>query len=183
MQRECRIRGIQERTDIERRTRLRGNPALIYTHQFPDRLQPVLLIDPRQTDTVARAVQTRHIFPRAEKLHAAVRTAVGLEPLKHLSAVVQHARGGRHADRPEGDDARIVPAVGIGIVHEKHMIGKIFSEAELIRFRQLSGVLFFSDCNVHNEAPLFRYCGCLSNAPCWRGCRRSRRGAAPALLP
>ena len=69
--------------------------------QAPDRLQAVVLVDARKAETVAGAVESGDIFPRAEELHTAVRAAVRPEALKDLGAVVQDAGRRGHGDGPE----------------------------------------------------------------------------------
>ena len=103
-----------------------------------------------QTQTLAGAVQAGDILPRTEKLHAAVGTAVGLQPLKDLGAVVQDAGGGGERDGTVGHDARVVPALAGVVVHEEHMVGKDGAEAELIGRRQRAGMGIFGNSDIHN---------------------------------
>ena len=91
--------------------------ALLHSEMESACLLYTSLVDARKAETVAGAVEPGDIFPRAEELHAAVRAAVGLEALKDLGAVVQDAGRRGHGDGAEGHDARVVPAVLVGIVH------------------------------------------------------------------
>ena len=76
MQGKRRVCRIQEGADIERRAGVGRDPGRIDLHELPDRLQAVVLVDARKAETVAGAVESGDIFPRAEELHTAVRAAV-----------------------------------------------------------------------------------------------------------
>ena len=94
VQGQRRVGGIQERADVERRAGIVRHPSLIDADDLLDGLQRVVGIELRQTQTLAGAVQTGDVLPRTEELYAAVGTAVGLQTLKDLGAVVQDAGAG-----------------------------------------------------------------------------------------
>ena len=154
VQGERRIRRIQEGTDIERRAWLRRNPVGVRLYQLPDRLQAVALVDARQAQPVAGAVQTRDIFPGSEQLHRSVRTAVRFQALEDLCAVMQNACCRRDADRPEGYDACVMPSFLIRIIHQEHVVCKHGAEAELAGRRQLAGMRCFCHADVHRYSLL-----------------------------
>ena len=149
MQGKRRIRRIQKRADIERGTGSRRDPYGIRLYQLPDRLQAVALIDTRQAQPVAGAVQPCDVFPGSEQLHRSIRAAVCLQALEDLRAVMQNACCRGNADRPEGYNARVVPSFLIRIIHQEHMVCKHGAEAEPVGRRQLAGMRCFCDADIH----------------------------------
>ena len=154
MQGKRRVCRIQEGADIERRAGCRRDPRGIHLYQLPDRLQAVALIDARQAQPVAGAVQPCDVFPGSEQLHRSVRAAVRLQSLEDLRAVMQNACRRRNADRPEGYDARVVPPLPVCIIHQKHMVREYGAEAEPVGGRQLAGMRCFCHADVHRHSLL-----------------------------
>ena len=68
---------------------------------------------------------------RAEQLDFVLRGAVGLHALKALLGVVKHHGGGVQGQGAVGHDAGVVPALALVIVHDEHMVGEDFAEAQL----------------------------------------------------
>ena len=118
-----------ERANIERSSLCRGNPILIDAHKLFNRLYGKSLIDCRDAKTLIRAIQAGHVAVRAEEKDASILRAVSLQALKNLLAIMQAHRGGIKLDWTIGNDARIVPALALVIVHQEHMIGIVISEA------------------------------------------------------
>ena len=154
VQRQGRVGGVQERADVQGRTGVRGDPTGVDLDQFLDCLQAVFLVDARKTEPVARAVQACDVLPGSEQLHLAVRAAVCLESFKDLGAVVQNACRRRDGNGTEGDDARVVPAVAVGVVHEEHVVGEDCAEAQLVGRRKRTMVRIRCNSDFHNHSLL-----------------------------
>ena len=149
MQAQLCVRAEQERANIERCAGLGGDKALVHLHQRLHRLQRLLRGHHRQAHADTGVLQALHIVPRTEQLHAAVRAAVCLQTLKDLGAVVEHTSGRRQGNILEGDDAGIVPALFITVVHDEHVVGIVDAEAQLVRGGQLHGVCCFGHADIH----------------------------------
>ena len=85
-----------------------------------------------------------------------VGSAVRLEPFEYLGSVVEHGACGIEAEISVGYDARIVPAVLLIIVHDKHMIAENMSEAEILLIRLFLRRLSFRDSYIHDKILTFR---------------------------
>ena len=172
VQTQLRIRAEQERANVQRSARLGRHPVLIQLHQFAHRLQSVVRIQLRKSQSIAGSIQARDVVPRAEQLHAAVRTAIRLHALEYLRAVMENGGGGRKRQRAVGNDARSVPAVLFIVIHDEHMIGEIIAEAQLFNRRHNAAFFTFRYRDFHGFAS-FRF---PSDVPCCGGCPRSIRG-------
>jgi hypothetical protein len=75
-----------------------------------------MLVEPGDAQDVIGAVQTPEVLLWPEQLDAARRRAVGLEPLEHALAVVQHHGRRVHGDRAVRLDAGGVPSL-VGHIH------------------------------------------------------------------
>ena len=93
----------------------------------------------------------------AEQLNVAVRGAIGLHALKQLLCVMEHHGGGVHFKAAVGNDAGVKPTLALGVVHNEHMIGELFTEAQLgFVLRLLLGMSGFRNLDVqHTIKPLF----------------------------
>lgn len=80
---------------------------------------------------VGRVLQTLGIAVRPEELNGVVHGAIGLHALEDLLCVVEHHAGRIHLEGLIGDDAGIVPALALGVVHQEHMIGEDLAKAQL----------------------------------------------------
>ena len=151
VQSERRVGAVEEGADVKGRAGSVRHPGCIDLDRGLNGLQRIVGVELRQAQTLAGAVQAGDIFPRAEELHAAVGTAIGLQALKDLRAVVQHACRGGHADGAVGHDARIVPALIGAVVHEEHMVGEHGAEAETVGGGQRAGMRGFGDRDIHKN--------------------------------
>ena len=185
VQRQIRIGGEQERADIQARTGIGGNPVLIELDNGADALERLIGVDAGQADTVAGLVQAGHVVPRTEQLHAeyahlAVGTAVGLQTLKDLGAVVEDARGGGEGNGAVGDDAGIMPALGVRVVHNEHVVGEVVAEAQLVGRGQGALVRILRNFDFHRMYLLLKYSMIKARlrASYSRGWRRSIHGTS-----
>ena len=125
-------------------------------------LNVVLYRDLGDAQTVGRILKTLGVAVRAEQLHGVVSGAVGLHALKDLLCVVEHHGSGVQFKGAVGDDAGIVPALALGVIHDEHMVGELFAEAEL---RLIGGLCLgrsrAGDLDIqHSEFPSFLLCAC-----------------------
>ena len=120
-----------EGADIQGGTIGVGHPVAVHIHQSLNGLNVILHGDLRDAQTVGRILEALCVALRAEQLHGVVRGAVSLHALKDLLCVVEHDSGRVQRERSIGDDAGIVPALALGIVHNEHMVGELLAEAEL----------------------------------------------------
>ena len=77
-------------------------------------------------------------------------------PFKDLLRVVEHHGSRVQRERAVRDDAGVVPALALGIIHHEHMVGKLLAKAEL---RLIGGFCFGAggalDLDLqHNLLPL-----------------------------
>ena len=142
----------QEGADIEGGARLGGDEALVHLHQRLYGLQRVLRRNHRKPQTDGGVFHALHVVPGAEQLHLPVGAAVGFQPLKNLGAVVEHAGGGRQGDVLEGDDAGVMPALFIIVVHDEHMVGVVNAEAQLVRGNRFAGMGGFRNADIHKDS-------------------------------
>ena len=140
---------VQERTQVQRGTGSRGSPILLALNESGQRFQRILLRDLRQAKTLGRVVQPADILHRAEQLHGAVGTAICLQSLENLGAVMEHRGCGMEGDGCKRNDSGIVPALLRIVVHHKHMIGKNLTEAKGTAVRFLLRAGGFGDRNIH----------------------------------
>ena len=153
VQRQRGIGGVQEGPDVQAGAGVGGHPVLIHPHHLLDGLQCVVGIHLGQAQTLTGTVQPGDVLPGAEELHLAVRAAVRLQPLEHLGAVVQDAGGGGQGNGAVGHDAGVVPAVLLGVVHDKHVVGEHGAEAQLIGGGQGAGMGILGDSDIHGDLP------------------------------
>ncbi len=156
MNAEVRIVSEHERTDIERRARLGGYPIAVEVHEGIERLKRKLLVKLGQAEALRRIVHSAYVLDGAEHLDLPVGSAVRLEPFEYLGSVVEHGACGIEAEISVGYDARIVPAVLLIIVHDKHMIAENMSEAEILLIRLFLRRLSFRDSYIHDKILTFR---------------------------
>ena len=149
----------QEGTDVQGGAGLRGDEPLVQLYQSLDSLQSILGGHHRQAETDGGVLHTLHVVPGTEQLDLAVLAAVSLQALKDLGTVVEHAGGGGQGDVLEGDDAGIVPALFIGIVHDEHVVGVVDAEAQLVGGGQFDGMGGFRDADIHGIFLLLLPCG------------------------
>ena len=131
------VGGDDERADVEARAGLGGDPVLVDGHDGLDGLHEVLLGDLGDAQAVVGVVGALGVHVRAEQVGLAVRAAIGLQALEHRLAVVEHHRGGVQLDLLVRHDARVVPALALGVIHHKHVIGEDVAEAQLLARRRL----------------------------------------------
>ena len=118
-------------TDVEGRALGTGHPVLLHLHDGLHGLDEVLLGDAGDAEALVGVVHPAGVAVRAEELDLVLRGAVGLHALEALLGVVEHHGGGVQGQRPVGDDAGVVPALSLVIVHDEHVVGEDFAEAQL----------------------------------------------------
>ncbi|MPM74518.1 hypothetical protein SDC9_121506 [bioreactor metagenome] len=124
-------------TDVQRRALGMGNPVLLDLHQCADGLHKVLLGNARHAQALLRVVHAAGVAVRAKELNFTLGGAIGLQALKALLRIVEHHGGGLQGEGGIGHNAGIVPALALGVVHNKHVVGKGLSEAQLRLVRRL----------------------------------------------
>ena len=149
------VRREQEGPDIQGGTGRRGHPCLVHLHQLLNGGHGDVGGHQGQPNTLSGVVQTLHVGIVAEELHFAVLAAIGLQPLEHLAGIVKDTGGGRQAQGAEGDDAGIMPALFAGVVHNKHMVGKHGTKAQLVRGGHGTGIGIFCDGEFHERFASF----------------------------
>ena len=126
-----RLGGDDEGADIQGGARLGGDPILVHGDDGLHRLDIVLLGHPGDAQAVVGVVGPLGVHVRAEEVVLPVGALIGLQALKHLLAIVEHHGGGGQGDVLEGDNAGVVPPLAPGVVHDEHVVGKDFPEAQL----------------------------------------------------
>ena len=121
-----------EGADIEGGTLTGGDPFLFHRNQSLQGIQHVVGVQAGDTETVVGIVHSLDIPIGTEELNASVGGAVRLQPLEHFLGIVEHHAGRIHGQILIRNDTGVMPALSLMVVHHKHMIGEIFSEAQMI---------------------------------------------------
>ena len=96
----------------------------------------------RHRHAVGRTLEAPCIGVGAEQVHAAVVALVGLQAFKNLLRVVQHGQRRIEREIGAGFDARAMPALGLVVADDRHVIGEDPAEA---RVHQLCRALLLGD--------------------------------------
>ena len=108
-----------------------GHPVLLHLHNGLHGLDEVLLGELGNAEPLVGVVHAAGVALGAEELNPVLRGAVGLHALEALLGIVEHHGGGVQGQGAVGNDPGIVPALALVIVHDEHMVGKNFAEAQL----------------------------------------------------
>lgn len=126
-------------------------PVLLDGDEPLEALHQQLLIHFRDDEALAGGVQALEVLAGTEELDFAVGGAVGLHALKDLLRVVQAGAGRVHRDGAVGDDARVVPALSVVVVHQEHVVGKDMAEAEVVLVGLLLRMIGQRDLDLHHR--------------------------------
>ena len=96
----------------------------------------------------AGQVQPTHVVHGAEQLDGAVCGAVGFQTLEDLLGVMEDLGGWVDLEGGIGDDAGVMPALTLVIVHHKHVVGHILAEDQLGGVRLLLPLLGAGDLDL-----------------------------------
>ena len=100
--------------------------------------------------TLVGDVEALEVLVGPEQQDAAVLGAVGLHALEGLLGVVEDGGGGAQGDGAVGNDAGVMPADALVVVHQQHVVGEDGAEAQL---RALGGLFLgmggFGDLDFH----------------------------------
>ena len=119
-------------TNVERRSLFVRHPILLGLDNGAERIDHILLFKLRDAETLVGAVHSLNVLVGTEKLNRAVGRAVRLESLKHLLRIVEdHARGVKRKVLIR-HDARVMPALSLVVVHDKHVVGEVLAESEVV---------------------------------------------------
>ena len=80
--------------------------------------------------TVICGIGTLCVHIGAEEICVTVFTTVCLESLKHFLSVMEHHRSRRKLKIAKRNDSCIVPTLAFGVIHNKHVVGKVIAETE-----------------------------------------------------
>lgn len=64
---------------------------------------------------------------------------------------MEHHGGGVERKRVIRFDARVVPALTLGIVHDKHVVGVVVAEAQMLLIGLVLRMLGFRDADVKHD--------------------------------
>ncbi len=160
-----------EGTDVQGSAVGVRHPVAVHVHQSLNSLDVIFHGDLGDAQTVSRILETLCVAVRAEQLNGVVSSAVSLHALKDLLSVVEHDGCRVQLKGAVGDDAGIVPAFALGVVHHEHMVGELLAKAQIVLVRLLLGRSGTSDLDIqHDNFPSFL----ISGAACEK-CARKRR--------
>ena len=134
------------------------HPVLIHLDEGLDGLQKILLRDVGNAELLGRIVEAADIVQRAEEIDLPVSRAVGLHALENLLRIVQRHDGGLQGDGAVGDDAGVMPALAVGIIHEEHMVREKAAERDPVHGRFLLGGRGTGDLDIHYRCLLLYSC-------------------------
>ena len=151
------IGGKHEGTDVQAGAVGMRNPVLIHLDQSLHGLLKILSGDGRNAHTIAAIHKAMGVAVGAEQLNVAVRGAIGLHALEQLLCIMEDHGSGIQFKAAVGDDSGVKPTLAFGVVHNEHMIGELFAEAQLGLVRRLLlGMSGFRNLDVqHTIKPLF----------------------------
>ncbi|MPM69613.1 hypothetical protein SDC9_116561 [bioreactor metagenome] len=112
-------------SDVQGGALFLGNPSLFYFHQGFGRFNDIFNRNRRHAETLVRCIDSFRIHFRSEKQYLSVLRFVGLQALKSLLTVMEHHCGGIKRNRAVRYDPCVMPAFSLGIIHNKHMVGKM----------------------------------------------------------
>ena len=146
-----------ERADVQGSAIAVGDPVAVHIHQSLNGLDIILHRDLGDAQTVSRILKTLRVALGAEQLHGVVRSAVGFHALKDLLRIVEHDGSRVQRERRVGDDAGVMPAFALRIIHHEHMVGELFAKAQLaLVLRLLLGRSGAGDLDIqHDNFPSF----------------------------
>ena len=151
-----------------------GHPVLFQLHQGLHGLDEVLHGDLGDAHAVGGILHPLGVALRTEELNGIVHGTIGLHALKKLLGIVEHHGGGVHGEGGVGDDAGVVPALPVGIVHQEHVVCENLGEAQLALIGGLGhggGVFRDFDIQHGKHSPVFCIGG---RPPAGRGASRVR---------
>ena len=146
-----------EGTDIQGSAVRVRHPVTVHIHQSLDGLDVILNRDLGDAQTVSRVLHTLCVALGAEQLDGVIRSAVSLHALEDLLCIVEHDRSGVQREGCVGDDAGVMPALALGIVHNEHMVGELLAKTQLrLVLRLFLRAGSTSDLDVqHDKFPSF----------------------------
>ena len=124
-----------EGTDIQGSTVGMGHPVTVHIHQRLNGLNVVLHRDLGDAQTVGGVLETLCVAVRAEQLDGIIGRAVCLHALKDLLSVVEHDSSRVQFKGAVGDNAGIVPAFALGVIHHEHMVGELLAKTQIALVR------------------------------------------------
>ena len=98
-------------------------------------LNVVLHRDLGDAQTVGGVLETLCVAVRAEQLDGIIGRAVCLHALKDLLSVVEHDSSRVQFKGAVGDNAGIVPAFALGVIHHEHMVGELLAKTQIALVR------------------------------------------------
>ena len=124
-----------EGTDIQGSTVGMGHPVTVHIHQRLNGLNVVLHRDLGDAQTVGGVLETLCVAVRTEQLDGIIGRAVCLHALKDLLSVVEHDSSRVQFKGAVGDNAGIVPAFALGVIHHEHMVGELLAKTQIALVR------------------------------------------------
>ena len=122
------IRTDHEGPDIQGGALFVGDPVPLQFDQLRDAGQGQFLRNLRKAQTLGGLVHPGNVVQGPEQLDSAVGGAVSLQALEDLLRIVQDLGGGVNLQGAVRNDAGIVPALALVIVHNKHMVRHALAE-------------------------------------------------------
>ena len=149
-----------EGTDVQGSAVRVGHPVALHIHQSLHSLDVILHRDLGDAQTVGRILEALCVALRAEQLDGVIRSPVSLHALEDLLSIVEHDGSRIQLKGAVGDDAGIVPALALGVVHHKHMVGELLAKAQVVLVRLLLGRSGTGDLDIqHDKFPSFLITG------------------------
>jgi len=149
-----------EGTDVQGSTIGVRHPVTVHIHQSLHSLDVIFHGDLGDAQTVGRILETLCVAVRAEQLDGVIRSPVSLHALEDLLSIVEHDGSRVQLKGAVGDDAGIVPALALGVVHHEHMVGELLAKAQVVLVRLLLGRSGTGDLDIqHDKFPSFLITG------------------------
>ena len=128
---QAHVIGKAEGADVQRCAVRVGHPVPVHIHQGLHRLGKVLDGDLGDAQAVGGILKAGGVAIGTEQLDSTVGGAVCLHALKNFLRIVEHHSGGVQRQRRIGHNARVMPALAGGVIHQEHMVGEDLAKAEL----------------------------------------------------
>ena len=128
---ETHLVGDHVGADVQGGAGLGGDPVGVLLHDGLDGVHKQVLIQMGEAHALTGAVDAGGVHVGTEEVDLPVGGQIGLHALKHHLGVVEDGAGGIQAEGGIGDDASVVPALALVIVHEEHVVGEVLAKAQV----------------------------------------------------
>ena len=130
MHAQHRVRGDDGGTNVQCRTRRRGDPVLFDLQKLVQAVQYHLFVDLRDAHALRRTVHPLEVLFGTENADLALRVPERLQALENALRIMKYRRRQVEGHRAVRLDDRLLPRP-VFILHREHVVGEDFAETQL----------------------------------------------------